>query len=138
MKKTDNKNLSAFIVKNDKAVKIIIAVGFALILLILFSELFNFGSDSSRTAQERRSDSAWSGGDADAYARQLEGQLAELLSEIRGVGRVKVMITLGSDGEIRGAAIVAEGGEDVQVKQRVVETVSKVLGIGTSKVSVVY
>jgi len=123
----DSKNLSAFIVKNDKAVKIIVVVGFALILLILLSELFNFSRDVPASVQVS----------AEVCAGQLEARLVELISEINGVGRVKVMITLEDDGRVRGAAVVAEGGDDVFIKQKVIETVSKVLGISTARVSVV-
>jgi stage III sporulation protein AG len=132
MKKIEIKKISELL-KSDKAVKIIVAIGFALILLILFSELFSFGSGSSGTAQVSAAV------DADTYARQLETQLVAIVGEIRGVGRVRVMVTLEDldERKVRGVAVVCEGGEDVFVKQKVVETVSKVLGISTAKVSVV-
>jgi hypothetical protein len=129
--KKEAEKLSAFIVKNDKAVKIIVAVGFALILLILFSELFSFGSRSDGQPEQIAIDT-------EKYTRQLEGRLIEIISEISGVGNVSVMVTLDGGGQVRGAAVVAEGAEDVHIKQRVVETVSKVLGISTARVSVVY
>jgi hypothetical protein len=135
-KKKENKNLSAFIVKNDKAVKIIVAAGFALVLLIMFSELFSFGSGRSDPRSPTQSESFTQ--DMDNYTRQLEGRLVEIISEISGVGSVKVMVTLDGGGQVRGVAVVAEGGDDVHIKQKVVETVSKVLGISTARVSVVY
>jgi hypothetical protein len=128
----ETKNLSAFIVKNDKAVKIIVVVGFALILLILLSELFSFSRGEPRSPAGSPVQTA-----AEACTGQLEARLIELISEISGVGRVRVMVTLEDNGQVRGAAVVAEGGEDVFIKQKVVETVSKVLGISTARVSVV-
>jgi len=143
MKKlTDIKSVSALL-KNDKAVKIIVAVGFALILLIMFSDILgtfgnagNAGNTGNAVPGVLRTD------DAAEYAAQLEQQLAALISEIQGASNVKVMITLESFSgsgmpQVRGAAVVCEGGDNILVKQKVVETVSKVLGISTAKVSVV-
>ena len=124
------------LLNNDKAVKLIVAAGFALILLIMLSELFSFGNSRSNNPPKL------SEGDMASYTEQLEGRLVEILSQIQGVGRVSVMITLESLNEsvprVRGAAIVCEGGDDVFVKQRIVETVSRVLGISTARVSVTY
>ncbi|MCL2696695.1 MAG: hypothetical protein FWE74_01285 [Oscillospiraceae bacterium] len=129
----DIKNLSAFIVKNDKAVKIIVAVGFALILLILFSELFRFGGSREKAEAEAEIITGKS-----EYTQQLEGRLTDIISKISGVGSVNVMVTLEAGGQVRGVAVVCGGGDDVLIKQKVVETVSKVLGISTARVSVVY
>jgi hypothetical protein len=137
MKKlTENKNISALL-NNDKAVKIIVAVGFAVIVIIVLSDLLSFGGSTAPEALPGCH------ADADSYARSLEEQLVGLITEIKGAGRVKVMITLEDfDGKgmprVRGAAVVATGGGDIHVKQKVVETVSKVLGISTAKVSVVH
>jgi stage III sporulation protein AG len=131
--KTDTKKLTALL-KSDKAVKIIVAAGFALILLILFSELFSLGRGDERSTSRAPAQAESTA----QSAQQLEERLAEIISEISGVGSVKVMVTLESSGQVRGVAIVCEGGDDVLVKQKVVETVSKVLGISTARVSVVY
>jgi len=151
MKKlTEIKRVSALL-GSDRAVKIIVAAGFAVIVIILLSDFFSFGGADKKeaeTADEIRLDAA-------RYAEQLERQLIGILSQIQGVGRVKVMITLENLDEnvyserqssvltvkmpkVRGAAIVCEGGENIFIKQKVVETVSKVLGISTARVCVTY
>jgi len=135
MKKlTDIKGISALL-KNDKAVKIIVAAGFALIVLILISDFMSLGGTEKKEEPQITTD-------AQDYARQLEEQLTAILSEIEGTGRVKLMITLenfsGNPPKVMGAAVVCEGGGNVLVKQKVVETVSKVLGISTARVSVTY
>lgn len=65
--------------------KIIIAVGFVGILLILLSE-FSFGSNNS--------DIKTTDNDYAAYANSLNDELTQLLSSIDGVGECRVMITL--------------------------------------------
>jgi len=133
----ENKSISSLL-NNDKAVKIIVAVGFAVIFLILLSDLFSFGTgDNPETYSTEIRQSA------DDYARRLEEQLTEILSQIQGVGNVTVMVTLEAYDEknlpkVRGAAVVCEGGGDIHIRQKVTETVSKVLGISTARVSVVY
>ncbi|MCL2693624.1 MAG: hypothetical protein FWE60_00795 [Oscillospiraceae bacterium] len=160
-KPTEFKSISALL-KNDKAVKIIVAAGFALIMMILLWELFSFGRGAPPTGfagtplgeggvhlGEGGSHCGRGGlhlgeGGVGGYTEQLEGRLTAILSEIQGVGRVSVMLTLESLDEapdvprVRGAAVVCEGGDDVFVKKKVVETVSKVLGISTARVSVTY
>lgn len=93
------------------------------------------------------------------YITALETKLAAHISEISGVYGVSVMLTaeesppavrtgmLFSDSAasaraqtthgIKGAAVVCGGADDPLVKEKVVEYVSKVLGIGASRVCVV-
>jgi len=136
---TELKSISVLL-NNDKAVKIIVAAGFAIIAIILLSDLFGLGGGSKPEPEARGLEFRQG---ADQYARKLEEQLGDILSRIQGTGRVKVMLTLedyesGAMPRVRGAAVVCEGGGDIHVKQKVVETVSKVLGISTARVSVVY
>jgi len=125
------------IFKNEKFIKISLAAGFGIIMLILLSELFSFSSSNvgSRNTATTEIDPA-------AYSAELEERLAVLISEIQGVGKVSVMLTLESLDtsvpRVRGAAIVCEGSDDIFIKQRVLETASKVLGITTARVSVTY
>ena len=73
--------------------------------------------------------------------------------ELDGVGELTIVVTLDSLSEnvfsergsgiktvitpkVRGVAIICEGGDDVIVKQKIVELVSRVLGINTTKISV--
>lgn len=105
------------------------------------------------------------------YAAELEDKLRLIVSEIDGVGKVSVMVTVSgseekiyaeniseSDGrsdtetviigskeallkeirrpEVTGVLIVCSGGDRAQVKEKVVNAVSTVLNIPTSKVYV--
>ncbi|MCL1823156.1 MAG: hypothetical protein FWG44_03040 [Oscillospiraceae bacterium] len=148
----DIKSISALL-KNDKAVKMIVAVGFAVIFIILLSDLFSFGSERNASGRTPAPDgkSAPDSGQSipfdfnvSEYSKQLEEQLCGLISQIQGVGKIKVMVTLESFEappvmpKVRGVAVVCDGGGDVFIKQKVVETVSKVLGISTARVCVTY
>jgi hypothetical protein len=128
-KKAEKTGFVERISKNDAALKIIAAVGILIIAVIFISDFAGFSLFSS-------------GGKADsAYAAEIETRLKTIIEDIGGVGEVSVMVTLSGSGDppaVRGAAVVCEGGEDPIVRQKVIETVSKVLGISTAKVSVTY
>lgn len=83
---------SGFIKSKNKN-KIIIAVGFIGILLILLSEL-NFGSGTSPKEKNKNADM-----DYVSYVNSLNDQLTDLLTDMDGVGDCKVMITLRNTSE---------------------------------------
>ncbi|MDR0821339.1 MAG: hypothetical protein LBN40_02590 [Oscillospiraceae bacterium] len=128
--KTTKDRLKEF-VKSDKAITAMLIVGGALMLLIFVSDFGGIGDvfAEKQTVPE-----------LSAYADSLEAELEELLPLISGVGHVRVMVTL-SGGEtppvVRGVAVICDGGGNVTVRQRVIETVSKALGISSARVSVV-
>ena len=89
--------------------------------------------------------------DPAAYRLALERELASLCAEVKGVGRVSVMITL-KEGErteyagskvssvsppsVLGAAIVCDGGGDAETRAALTRLVSGLLGIGTNRITV--
>lgn len=84
MNKIKDKLLNAFNSKNRN--KIIIAIGFIGIFLILFSEV-NFGAGNEKKAQADNDDYI-------SYVNSLNDELTELLKSMDGVGDCRVMITL--------------------------------------------
>lgn len=131
--------------KSDKAVKLITLCGIGLMVLIFILSLT--GGDKEEVQQPQT--------DIYQYEEKLEQQLEEILKKISGVGEVKVMITLEkteetvySDREssvettitptVRGAVVYCAGSENPLVKQRVLEAVSRALGVGVNKVCVTY
>ena len=143
--------------------KIVIAVGLAGILLIFVSEMFpakNTAESKSIPTESVATD------DTDSYKKQIEKELKDVLSEVRGVGECEVMVTVegtteyvyaenltkivitDNDGkkealvrkiikpQICGVVIVCEGGGDIKVNERVLKAVSTVLGISSSKICV--
>ena len=111
-------------------------------VLLLFSGGGLFGVRSEKTD---------TGSDPAAYRLALERELSTLCAEVKGVGRVSVMITL-AEGErttysgskvssvtppaVLGAAIVCDGGGDPTVRAELTRLVSALLGIGTNRVTV--
>ncbi len=86
-----------------------------------------------------------------AYRRTLERELTALLGEIRGVGKLEVMVTL-ETGEkhtysgskltqsemprVCGVAVVCAGGGKESVRAEIVSLLSSLLGIGTHRIHV--
>ena len=71
--------------------KIVIAVGLAGILLIFVSEMFpakNTAESKSVPTESVATD------DTDSYKKQIEKELKDVLSQVRGVGECEVMVTV--------------------------------------------
>lgn len=129
--------------KSDKAMKVIIFAGLAVIMLIFLSGFID-GNKKEQTAERL---------DITAYQEQLEQKLADILSNIEGTGKISVMITMESTEEnvlseketvksvitprVRGVIVICDGGENVVVKQKIVDAVTKVFDISTTRVSVI-
>ena len=149
----DNKKKTALLdfralMKNPKAVKLIIYAVLALIVLVFLSEIFSDDAKSKNTTSAESETNSFSN-----YESQLEKELERAISAINGVGELTIMVTLDSLSEtvfaekgtgvktvimpkVRGVAIICEGGDDIIVKQKIVELVSRVLGISTTRISV--
>ncbi|WP_294101430.1 stage III sporulation protein AG [uncultured Ruminococcus sp.] len=71
--------------------KLVIAVGILGILLIFLSEMFpaNSKTDSKVTPTESTASD-----DTDSYKEQIEKELKNVLSQVRGVGECEVMVTV--------------------------------------------
>lgn len=132
-------------IKSDKRIKLILVLGIAVILLIAISGI---GGNKSGTA-----DSA-SLSELSQYEKKLEERLSDILSEIEGVGKLKVMVTLDTSEEseygrskdmllsvkapsVRGVIVVCDGGNNIIVKEKVTSAVSGVFGISTTRISVI-
>ncbi len=120
--------------------------------LLIFLALFGIlllvlGGLGGRESGERASEEA---GDA-AYLAALEAELEALLREVRGVGKVEVMVTL-ERGEkrsysgskllssempaVKGVAVVCTGGGRSEVRAEVTSLLSSLLGIGTHRIHI--
>jgi stage III sporulation protein AG len=137
------------LLKNEKAVKIILLAAFALIVLFFLSDWFSGTSGKPQPAGIESE----SGIGVEEYEKRLEQKLEKAVSAINSVGELTIAVTLDSLSEtvysergtavktvitpkVRGVAIICEGGGDIFVKQKIVELVSRLLGISTTKISV--
>ncbi len=84
-----SKKIHEFLLK-DKSKKIIICIGILGIALIFISELFKTNNAKKVTA----STSATASSSTYEYVAQLENNLKELISSIKGAGNTRVMVTL--------------------------------------------
>lgn len=134
------------IIKSDKSVKIILAAGAALMLLIAFGGFFGGSSKTEETGYSRA--------ELSEYEARLEKRLSDILSEIKGIGKTEVMITLDcaeqteygkskdmlisvKAPQVRGVIVVCEGGDNIAVREKVINAVSGVFGISTTRISVI-
>ena len=118
---------------------VLLLCGLGILLLLSGGGLFGSGGKTSEAT------------DPAAYRVALERELSTLCAEVKGVGRVTVMITL-AEGErtaysgskvssvtppaVLGAAVVCDGGGDPGVKAELTRLLSSLLGIGTNRVTV--
>ena len=116
------------LLSGDLKVRLIMAVGILGMALILLSQFTGTGSGPAAPPPETRSAEFTN----EEYIRHLEQRLQALISEIDGVGRNKVMITLESgvqyvyaQEERRSTDTVREGGSAQQVGGRVHESIEQ-------------
>lgn len=138
------------VLKSEKGIKIIFAVGVALILLIFLLSFFD-GKNSSENNIEKENVLS----DIEQYEIKLEDKLTDIIEKIEGASNIHVMITLEKTEEniyggktadisatvtpiIRGVVVVCDGGENPVVKAKISEAVCKALGISAARVCVTY
>ena len=124
--------------RSKRFLRAAIIIGVGAMLLILISSFVDFDLfRHERTSVE--------------YSDDLKSHLMEIVSQIDGVGEVKVFLTMDNSGEnvymtntdtktksieptVRGVVIVCEGGDDPVVVERVLGAVTRSLSISTDKV----
>lgn len=130
--------------KGDKKITVALLVGAALILLLSFGGSKGGEAGSAVRPSEERS----------VYEAELEKRLTEILSEVEGIGSIRVMVTLDTSErteygknedmllgvkmpQVRGVIVVCDGGGNVIVQEKVIRAVSGVFGISSTRVSVI-
>ena len=126
--------------KDKKKLLGIFLILFVGILLIILS-----AAPSSGEAKE--------GGEQtlEEYKARLEGELAEICSSVRGVGKCRVMITFerGAENSYRGSqlieskpprvlgvSVICRGGDSAEVKSELCELISALFDIGRNRIAV--
>ena len=126
------------LLRNKRFIRGAVIAGAVAVALILLSSVIDFGAIGSSK-------------DAETYSQELKAQLLDIVSEIDGVGQVKVFLTMDNSGEnvyltnsdtktksieptVRGVVIVCDGGDDPVVADRVLGAVTRSLSISSDKV----
>lgn len=106
-------------------------IGLAGMLMIMLSGM---GESSNKSqASELSQNSSLS--DSNAYRQQLEEQLEQVLSQIKGVGRADVMITLSSSEEYIYAEESTVSGDKRQTEYVIADNEGLIRGVNTPSVS---
>ena len=139
----EHKGKSAFAalvarMRDDKRLEISVYCVIAAAALLIFAATGGF-SKARRTAPEDTSELPSA---AFRSESELEERLKEVLSGIRGAGRVEVMAVCtqaeGSSSEptVGGVIVLAEGADDIRVRTDIQNAVRTLLGIETGRIGV--
>lgn len=136
------------LLKNEKSVRIIIITGISVIIFLTLSSLFS-GAESGNGENELFNYKKQS-----EYENALEERLENILTKVEGIGNINIMIMLDSSEqnqyqksgnepvytktpEIRGVIVVCDGGDNIIIREKVINAVSGAFGISTTRVSVI-
>ena len=73
----------------------------------------------------------------DANATEMEKRLESILSQMQGIGEVHVMITYKQENQVEGVVVVAEGGEQGVIVQKITEVVRALFDVDSHKIKVI-
>jgi stage III sporulation protein AG len=68
---------------------------------------------------------------------ETEQRLENILSQMQGIGEVHVMITYKQDNQVEGVVVVAEGGEQGVIVQKITEVVRALFDVDSHKIKVI-
>ena len=100
--------------KEKNTSKILVAIGIFGMLLVLLSGMFTSGKEKTVTSENGEINLT-------AYKKNIEDELSDMLSEIDGVGRNRVMVTLSSGEEYIFAEETKTGNSAMQKSYVIVE-----------------
>ena len=129
--------------KKIKHIEIYIAVIFIVIILLIY---MSTGKGKNSTKKQTALDSSTISG----YIENLEDNLEEVLSDIKGVSNVNVMITLDMNTatikdsniildkfpEVKGVIITAKGVNDTATKMKVLKAVQTVIDVTNGRIEI--
>lgn len=140
--------------KNDKYVKELLKKLIAVLLVaamaLLVFDVFTTSKDGRRQIVDMDGASEYTSAEAATLATDEERRLEQILSEIKGVGAARVMITYQEEepvaslysGEkrkspkVEGVIVTAEGAKDIIVKSSIINAVSALFDIPAANVMV--
>lgn len=68
---------------------------------------------------------------------ETEQRLENILSQMQGIGEVHAMITYRQDNQVEGVVVVAEGGEQGVIVQKITEVVRALFDVDSHKIKVI-
>lgn len=140
--------------KNDKYVKELlyklIAVLFVAAIALLLFDVLSQSKDGRRQIVDMDGGSEYTSVKAETLATNEERRLEEILSEIKGVGAAKVMITYQerdnsaslyssekvNSPKVEGVIVTAEGANEIIVRSSIIDAVSALFDIPAANVMV--
>lgn len=117
LKLRSDKSFRDFLKSNGNLFRVGLILVFGIVLILIGSI-----SDGKRTESV----------DADG----LESRLADMCSDIEGVGECRVMITYDDGGDVYAVAVLCDGGDSATVRARVTDFIGSLFGIGSNRISV--
>ena len=90
------------------------------------------------TKSDTKKDTSWGTTDEnDANATEMEKRLESILSKMQGIGEVHVMITYQDETQVEGVVVVAEGGGNAVIVQKITEVVRALFDVDSHKIKVI-
>ena len=127
--------------KDEKAVKDVLNFIITLVIILATALLIGnvfFAEDEEQSPVIFDNDSKTI--DAENLYMEEEQRMSDILSQVKGVGDVKVMLTYGEDehGEstVKGVVVVAQGAGDVITKNKIVTAAQSAFDIPVSRITV--
>lgn len=139
MSNSKSDKLKEYILSNKKTVLLIVLFLFGILMLTFSSSLFSQEEESKDTLELTE------------YKKNLEEELSEICSSVRGVGKCRVMVTFERGEEkvykgssliesrppkVMGVTVVCRGADSDAVRSEIVDMMVALFDIGANRVSV--
>ena len=133
MKSSDNDKIREIIskIKGIKNIKIILGLIIVAILILTYGSV-KLKTESLNNGTTKESQTTVTS----AEYTEEEKKLADILSEIEGIGKTKVMICNGTEEQINGVIVVAEGANIPLVELQIKNAVAAALKVNFNSVKV--
>lgn len=109
--------------KSVKNVEIVLAVALAAIAIVAYVAI-SLGGGAKKTQS------------AEPQMTEAEARVAQVISEISGVGKARVLITAGADKSVVGVVVVAEGANNIDSRVKMIRCVSAATGASVDQIEI--
>ena len=108
--------------KGVKNLEIVLAVLLAAVAVVAYVALSVGGGEKKKQTQVQMT--------------EAEARVAEVISEISGVGKTRVLITNGADKSVVGVVVVAEGASNMDSRVKMIRLVEKATGATVDQIEI--